>query len=116
MTNSLFVPISELTEPVFDGAKLAVPKDSCGVAMQATRELVRGGVRDLHLVCVPTGGIQAEILHFLDGRVEAFFAGAGNQQLIPLRAQPAGGLKTNAAGGTCDDGGLAGHWSRSPWN
>jgi glutaconate CoA-transferase subunit A len=30
--------------------------------MQATRELVRRGVRDLHLVCVPTGGIQADIL------------------------------------------------------
>ena len=62
MTSGLFVPVSELTEPVYNGAKLAVPKDSCGVAMQATRELVRRGVRDLHLVCVPTGGIQADIL------------------------------------------------------
>jgi glutaconate CoA-transferase subunit A len=30
--------------------------------MAATRELVRRGVRDLHLVCVPTSGLQAEIL------------------------------------------------------
>ncbi|UCH48514.1 MAG: CoA synthetase [Betaproteobacteria bacterium] len=62
MTNGLFVPVNELSELVYDGAKLAVPKDSCGVAMEATRELVRRGVRDLHLVCVPIGGIQADIL------------------------------------------------------
>ena len=51
MTNSLFVALSELTEGVPDGAKLAIPKDSSGVAMQATRELVRRGVRNLHLPC-----------------------------------------------------------------
>jgi len=62
MANGLFVPVSELTKHIFDGAKLAVPKDASGVAMHATRELVRRGVRDLHLVCVPTGGIQADIL------------------------------------------------------
>ncbi len=44
-----------------DGAKLAVFKDrSC--AMDVTRALVRRGVRDLHLVCVPTSGFQAELL------------------------------------------------------
>ncbi len=61
-TNRLFVSVGELTERVFDGAKLAIPKDSSGVAMHATRELVRRGVRGLHLVCVPTSGIQADIL------------------------------------------------------
>ncbi len=62
MTGGLFVPLAELADGIFDGAKLAIPKDSCGVAMQATRELVRRGVHGLHLVCVPTGGIQADIL------------------------------------------------------
>jgi glutaconate CoA-transferase subunit A len=62
MKNRVFVPVAELTEVIQDGAKLAIPKDSSGVAMQATRELVRRGVRDLHLVCVPTSGIQADIL------------------------------------------------------
>ncbi len=62
MANNIFVPITELTEPVSDGTKLAVPKDSAGVAMHATRELVRRGVRDLHLICVPIGGIQTDIL------------------------------------------------------
>ena len=36
-----------------DGAMLAIPKDSSGVAMAATRELIRRGVRDLHVLCVP---------------------------------------------------------------
>jgi glutaconate CoA-transferase subunit A len=62
MTISTFVPVSELISDIQDGAMLAVPKDSSGVAMHATRELVRRGVRNLHLVCVPTSGIQADIL------------------------------------------------------
>jgi glutaconate CoA-transferase subunit A len=45
-----------------DGAMLAVAKDSSGVSMAATRELIRRGVRGLHLVCVPTGGLQADLL------------------------------------------------------
>jgi glutaconate CoA-transferase, subunit A len=44
------------------GAKLAVPSENSGVAMAATRELVRRGVRDLHLICVPVGGLQADIM------------------------------------------------------
>jgi glutaconate CoA-transferase subunit A len=62
MPIEMFVPVTELTKEIPDGAMLAVPKDSSGVAMRATRELVRRGVRDLHLVCVPTSGIQADIL------------------------------------------------------
>ena len=62
MTIKPFVPISELISDVQNGAMLAIPKDSSGVAMHATRELVRRGVRNLHLVCVPTSGIQADIL------------------------------------------------------
>jgi len=62
MTISMFVSVSELTSDIPNGAMLAVPKDSSGVAMSATRELVRRGVSDLHLVCVPTSGIQADVL------------------------------------------------------
>jgi len=62
MPIEMFVPVTELTNEIQNGAMLAVPKDSSGVAMRATRELVRRGVRDLHLVCVPTSGIQADIL------------------------------------------------------
>jgi glutaconate CoA-transferase subunit A len=51
-----------LAARISDGARLAVPKDSSGVSMAVTRELIRRGVRNLHLVCVPTGGIQADLL------------------------------------------------------
>ena len=54
--------LAELAAAVPDGAKLVVAQDNCGVSMAATRELVRRGVRGLHLVCAPVGGLQAEIL------------------------------------------------------
>ncbi|MBV8765179.1 MAG: CoA synthetase, partial [Hyphomicrobiales bacterium] len=52
----------DLAAAVPDGAKLAVPADYSGVAMAATRALIRRGVRHLHLVCVPVSGLQAEML------------------------------------------------------
>lgn len=57
-----FVSLKDLVGHIPDGALLAVPKDESGVAMAATRALVRRGVRDLHLLCVPTSGLQADIL------------------------------------------------------
>jgi len=45
-----------------DGAMLAVPPDYSGVAMAATRALIRRGVRGLHLVTVPAGSLQADLL------------------------------------------------------
>jgi glutaconate CoA-transferase subunit A len=62
MPESPLTSLEALAAAVPDGATLAVPKDTSGVAMAATRELVRRAVRGLHLVCVPTSGLQAEIL------------------------------------------------------
>jgi glutaconate CoA-transferase subunit A len=62
MNQPALCKLADLAAAVPDGAKLVVPADNCGVAMAATRELVRRGVRGLHLVCVPVGGLQAEIL------------------------------------------------------
>ncbi|HXP32245.1 MAG TPA: CoA-transferase [Stellaceae bacterium] len=45
-----------------DGAMLAVPADYAGVAMAATRALIRRGVRGLHLVTVPAASLQADLL------------------------------------------------------
>ena len=58
----IIVSVEDLAARVADGATLAVPRDISGVSMAATRALVRRGVRDLHLVCVPTSGMQADIL------------------------------------------------------
>jgi glutaconate CoA-transferase subunit A len=54
--------LDDLAAAVPDGAKLAVPADYSGVAMAATLALIRRGVRQLHLVCVPVSGIQADLL------------------------------------------------------
>lgn len=45
-----------------DGTTLAVPADYAGVAMAATRALIRRGIRNLHLVTVPAGSLQADLL------------------------------------------------------
>ncbi|HWI25904.1 MAG TPA: CoA-transferase [Stellaceae bacterium] len=47
---------------ITDGATLVVPADYAGVAMEATRALVRRGVKGLHLVTLPTSSLQAELL------------------------------------------------------
>jgi glutaconate CoA-transferase subunit A len=54
--------LRELAAAIPHGSKLVVPADVCGVAIAATLEIVRHGVRGLHLVCVPTSGLQADIL------------------------------------------------------
>ncbi len=45
-----------------DGAKIAVPHDTLGVAMETTRALIRRGIRNLHVVCVPVAGLQVDLL------------------------------------------------------
>lgn len=51
-----------LAASIPDGALLAIPKTTAGVSMAVTRELIRRGACDLHLVCVPTSGLQADLL------------------------------------------------------
>ncbi len=54
--------LDELVSHIEDGSTLAVPKSECGPAMAATYALVRRGVGNLHLIAVPTSGLQADIL------------------------------------------------------
>jgi glutaconate CoA-transferase, subunit A len=60
--NFSIVSVDALVQMIPRGAVVAVPKDLSGVSMVATRALVRAGIRDLHLVCVPVSGIQTDIL------------------------------------------------------
>jgi glutaconate CoA-transferase subunit A len=41
---------------------LAVPRESSGVPMAATRALIRRGVKNLHLIALPTSSLQADLL------------------------------------------------------
>jgi glutaconate CoA-transferase subunit A len=56
------VSLDDLVATIQHGARLAVPADYSGVAMAATAALVRRGTGGLHLVCVPAGGMQTDIL------------------------------------------------------
>src|SRR6516165_1183569 len=54
--------LEEALAPISDGCVLAVAREQSGVAMAATRALVRRSVRRLHLVTLPTSSLQADLL------------------------------------------------------
>ena len=54
--------IEEALAPITDGCMLAVAREQSGVAMAATRTLLRRGVRRLHLVTLPASSLQADLL------------------------------------------------------
>ncbi len=47
---------------IADGCLLAVPRENSGVAMEATRALIRRGIKNLHLIALPTSSLQADLL------------------------------------------------------
>lgn len=56
------VVVDELVASILPGTMLAIPKDESGAAMEATRAMIRHGIRDLRLLCVPVCGMQADLL------------------------------------------------------
>jgi glutaconate CoA-transferase subunit A len=54
--------IDEALAPIDDGCILVVPREISGVPMAATRALIRRGVKNLHLVALPTSSLQADLL------------------------------------------------------
>jgi glutaconate CoA-transferase subunit A len=54
--------VEDALAPITDGIMLAVPREVAGVPMAATRALIRRGVRNLHLVALPTSSLQADLL------------------------------------------------------
>ncbi|HYC18575.1 MAG TPA: CoA transferase [Pseudolabrys sp.] len=54
--------IDDAIAPIADGCMLVVPREVSGVPMAATRALIRRGVRQLHLVALPTSSLQADLL------------------------------------------------------
>ena len=47
---------------ITDGCMLVVPREVSGVPMEATRALIRRGIKRLHLVALPTSSMQADML------------------------------------------------------
>src|SRR5512139_572880 len=62
---SMFQPaksIDDAIAAIVDGCMLVVPREVSGVAMAATRALIRRAVKRLHLVALPTSSLQADLL------------------------------------------------------
>jgi len=55
-------PLDDALSIIADGCLLGVPREVSGVAMEATRALVRRGVRKLHVIALPTSSLQADLL------------------------------------------------------
>ncbi|HZS83011.1 MAG TPA: CoA-transferase [Stellaceae bacterium] len=60
--SAIFRSLDEALAGIGDGAMLVVPPEYGGVAMEATRALIRRGLRDLHLVTLPASSLQADLL------------------------------------------------------
>jgi len=54
--------LDDALAPIKDGCVLAVPRESSGVPMAATRALIRRGTKRLHLIALPTSSLQADLL------------------------------------------------------
>jgi hypothetical protein len=50
----LVATIEDLVAPIEDGCVLVVPREVSGVPMEATRALIRRGVKELELIALPT--------------------------------------------------------------
>src|SRR6186713_1838928 len=54
--------LDDALAPIQDGCVLAVPRESSGVPMAATRALIRRGIKRLTLIALPTSSLQADLL------------------------------------------------------
>jgi glutaconate CoA-transferase subunit A len=54
--------LDDALAPIRDGCVLAVPRESTGVAMAATRALIRRGIKRLSLIALPTSSLQADLM------------------------------------------------------
>lgn len=54
--------IDEALSGITDGCVLVVPREVSGVPMEATRALIRRGIKGLHLIALPTSSLQADLL------------------------------------------------------
>ncbi len=54
--------LDAMARRVRPGMKLALPVDYAGVSMAMTRPLIAHGADRLHVVCLPTGGMQPDML------------------------------------------------------
>jgi len=56
------VSLEALVARISDGASVVVPPDRSGVAITATAALIAAGRKNLHLICAPISGMQADLM------------------------------------------------------
>ena len=56
------VSLEALVAKIPDGASVVVPPDRSGVAIAATVALIAAGPNNLHLICAPVSGLQADLM------------------------------------------------------
>lgn len=54
--------LRSMAQHITPGMRIALPVDYAGVSMAMTRPMIDHGAGDLHLICVPTGGLQVDQL------------------------------------------------------
>lgn len=95
--------LERMASRVESGMRVALPVDYAGVSMAMTRPLIEHGAGNLHLVCVPTGGLQVDMLigAGLVRRVETSAVSLGEAGGAPrfIAAVKAGGIEIRDA--TC---------------
>jgi len=98
-----WIDIDALATRIPDGARLAIPADYGGVAMAATRALIRRHASGLRLVTVPTSGLQADLLIGAGAAAEIETAGVtlGEHGLAPRFTAAAKAGKIAIRDATC---------------
>jgi glutaconate CoA-transferase subunit A len=97
------VSLDVLVERIADEALLGIPAEYSGVAMAATRALIRRGARGLHLVTLPTSGIQADLLIGAGcvASIETSGVGLGEHGLAPRFTSAAKAGSLSIVDATC---------------
>ena len=56
------ISLDQIAAGIPDGCKLVIAKDYTGVSIAATMALIQRQARNIHLVCLPISGLQADML------------------------------------------------------
>ena len=99
----MLTSVRDLAAMVPNGARLGVPADYSGVPMALTLELVRRGIRELRLFCLPTGSLQVDVLIGAGAvaEVETSAVGLGEYGLAPCFGRAAEGGTVRIVDSTC---------------
>ena len=97
------VDLDRLVSQIEDGCRLALPPDYGGVAVAATLQLVEHRPQNLHLICLPSSGLQADMLIASGcvGTVETAAITLGEAGLAPAFTQAAKAGELDLLDATC---------------